>query len=231
LISASSWAPSAPRPSASGEKHVEAVVFPSFLHKRLSFGEGNTIDEGDLSNFCEEISSFPEAMPAQSRDALSSQPLEYPTILMCSHNSRDTRCGVLGPLLHRDFHSVISNNYQDSLPLLSHTKINPNPNVSPDHRIIHPASTNIGMISHLGGHKWAGNVIIYIPPNWRIHSTNTANSEQGDLSPLAGMGIWYGRVEPRHVHGIVEETLLKGNVIKELIRGGIDGRGQVIRIP
>ncbi|KLJ06659.1 hypothetical protein EMPG_17845 [Blastomyces silverae] len=35
---------------------------------------------------------------------------------------------------------------------------------------------------------------------------------------LAGKGIWYGRVEPRHVEGIVEETVLGGRVISEHFR-------------
>lgn len=71
---------------------------------------------------------------------------------------------------------------------------------------------NIGCISHVGGHAWAGNVIVYFP-------SDVAHG-------LAGMGVWYGRVEPRHVEGIVKETVLGGRVIEELFRGGIgrDGR-------
>lgn len=42
------------------------------------------------------------------------------------------------------------------------------------------------------------------------------------MSPLAGMGIWYGRVEPRHVMMILEETVKKGNIVGELWRGGLD---------
>ena len=36
------------------------------------------------------------------------------------------------------------------------------------------------------------------------------------------MGIWYGRVEPRHVKSILEETVKEGNIIGELWRGGLD---------
>ena len=92
---------------------------------------------------------------------------------------------------------------------------------------------NIGMISHVGGHKWAGNVIVYLPANWRISNSRSSVGDDGlgKLSPLAGTGIWYGRVEPRHVEGIIEETLLKGAVIQDLFRGGIDRYGQVLRIP
>lgn len=70
----------------------------------------------------------------------------------------------------------------------------------------------MGLTSHIGGHKYAGNVILYIPPSW------TDNA-------LAGMGIWYGRVEPGSVEGIVDETAKRGRVIEELFRGGITKEG------
>ena len=63
----------------------------------------------------------------------------------------------------------------------------------------------------------AGNVIIYIPP------TFTSNA-------LAGRGIWYGRVEPGHVEGIVSKTILEGKVVKELFRGGIDQNREILRL-
>jgi (2Fe-2S) ferredoxin len=75
---------------------------------------------------------------------------------------------------------------------------------------------NLGGVSHVGGHVWAGNVIIYTP----MEADNA----------LAGTGIWLGRVEPRHVEGIITETILGGQVIGELWRGGIGSDGRVIRI-
>lgn len=49
---------------------------------------------------------------------------------------------------------------------------------------------------------------------------------------LKGAGVWYGRVGPEQVEGVVEETLVRGRVITELLRGGVmhDGRniGRVI---
>lgn len=79
------------------------------------------------------------------------------------------------------------------------------------------------MISHIGGHAFAGNVIIYIPPTFPLATGNIAEKEgETHTSPLAGMGIWYGRVEPRHVQQILEETLEKGNIIGELWRGCLD---------
>ena len=79
----------------------------------------------------------------------------------------------------------------------------------------------VGLISHIGGHKFAGNVIIYIPPG---------KGDDGEKHGLEGCGIWYGRVEPRHVEGIVEETIQKGRVIESLFRGGIRVGGEVLRL-
>lgn len=49
--------------------------------------------------------------------------------------------------------------------------------------------------SHLGGHKFAGTMVIY------------------------PAGIWYGRVKACHVEQIIEDTCLKGQIIKEIYRG------------
>lgn len=78
-------------------------------------------------------------------------------------------------------------------------------------------TARVGLISHIGGHKWAGNVIIYIPPSFKDNA-------------LAGKGIWYGRVEPGHVEGIVMKTVLEGKVVKELFRGGIDQDRKILRL-
>jgi len=82
-------------------------------------------------------------------------------------------------------------------------------------------AARVGFISHIGGHKFAGNVILYIPPGMKM--------ADGKESPLAGCGICYGRVEPKHVEGIVKETLLGGKVIEELFRGGIRKGGEILR--
>ncbi|KAL8816706.1 MAG: hypothetical protein Q9223_004324 [Gallowayella weberi] len=82
---------------------------------------------------------------------------------------------------------------------------------------------DLGMISHVGGHAFAGNVILYIPPEFCIHDEDKRGGVP-KISPLAGMGIWYGRVEPRHVQGIIEETIRKGKILEELWRGGLDAQ-------
>lgn len=109
------------------------------------------------------------------------------TIFICGHGGRDQRCGILGPLLQSAFRSEFQRRGLDA---------------------------DVGLISHIGGHKYAGNVIMYVPP-----------SMQGN-NELGGAGVWYGRVGPEHVEGLVEETFVRGRVVTELLRGGVmqDGR-------
>ncbi|KAK2861134.1 hypothetical protein FQN49_004512 [Arthroderma sp. PD_2] len=129
-----------------------------------------------------------------------------PTILICGHGGRDQRCGVMGPLLESEFGKVLKDEGYTvgDIPI---DKTN---------------HANVGQISHIGGHKYAGNVIIYLPPSLRATS--------GALNTLAGKAIWYGRVEPKHVQGIVRETVLNGRVIRDHFRGGIDEDGAVLRL-
>lgn len=52
---------------------------------------------------------------------------------------------------------------------------------------------------------------MYIPPNWGTE--------------LQGTGVWYGRVGPEQVEGLVEETVVTGKVVVELLRGGVTRGG------
>lgn len=153
----------------------------------------------------------------------------YPSILICGHGGRDSRCGVLGPLLRQEFDRCIQNKSED---WLAYSRASPQ-NVEraqkiyiEKHRYIASfmkedwllnegnrlsLAPRTALISHVGGHAWAGNVIIYFPPNYEL--------ADGDHHPLAGQGVWYGRVEPKHVEGILSNTVEKGIVIEELLRG------------
>nr|OQO30785.1 hypothetical protein B0A51_01446 [Rachicladosporium sp. CCFEE 5018] len=136
------------------------------------------------------------------------RPVDEILVLICGHGSRDSRCGTLGPLLRDEFSDQLS---AQSFSVLS----SPPTSSSPDSSISPPA--RVGVISHIGGHKFAGNVIIYIPPSMTGHA-------------LAGRGIWYGRVEPENVEGIVRETIVGGKVIQDLFRGGVGKGGNVMRL-
>jgi hypothetical protein len=99
-------------------------------------------------------------------------------IFICCHLNRDKRCGTLGPLLVTEFETVLKN-------------LNIN-------------NVTVEAVSHVGGHKFAGNVIIYN----EIEEKMVAD--------------WYGRVKVCNVEMIVRETVVGKKVINELWRGRVD---------
>jgi (2Fe-2S) ferredoxin len=98
-------------------------------------------------------------------------------IFVCVHQNRDARCGALGPLILESFRKEI-----EALGLK-------------DQVFAHG-------VSHVGGHKYAGNVIVY--------------HQEPNLS-----GHWYGRVKPSHCRQILQDHILDGKIIKPLWRGSI----------
>ena len=144
------------------------------------------------------------------------------TILICGHSARDQRCGILGPVLSSEFERVLSQNgyvLEDDQELGSQSSNSKGEEGT-------EARARVGLCSHVGGHKWAGNVIIYVPR----HATLKMDGGLKE-NPLAGMGVWYGRVEPRHVEGLVEETLGRGRIVRELFRGALGADGGAVRLP
>lgn len=66
----------------------------------------------------------------------------------------------------------------------------------------HAPTLGIFYTSHIGKHKYSGNVIVYLPN---------------------GAGVWYGRVDPLDGAGrVFEQTILKGKIIPEYLRAGIN---------
>lgn len=99
-------------------------------------------------------------------------------LLLCSHKKRDKRCGITAPILAQEFDHVLRE------------------------KDISEHDVAVIMVSHIGGHKIAGNVICYTNEGTR--------------------GVWYGRVKTCHCRPIVEETIINGKVIKEIYRGSMD---------
>ncbi|GAP63826.1 hypothetical protein ARMA_2249 [Ardenticatena maritima] len=103
---------------------------------------------------------------------LAHRPVEVGYVLVCVHAERDERCGRAGPPLVDRFWEVLDRE-----------------GLSDRYRVV--AS------SHLGGHKFAGNIIVY--PS----------------------GDWYGLVTPADVERIVREHLREGRIVAALWRGRI----------
>lgn len=154
-----------------------------------------------------------QRQPEMQRRFVGSRKVDEILILICGHGGRDVRCGTLGPILKQEFEEKLQ---RQNVALLTDPPVAEAVEVATDVEGYTPTA-RVGLISHIGGHKWAGNVIVYIPPSF---SSNA----------LAGKGIWYGRVAPEHVEGIVAKTVLDGKVIKDLFRGGIDHNREILRL-
>ncbi|RMZ80478.1 hypothetical protein DV737_g2995, partial [Chaetothyriales sp. CBS 132003] len=177
--------------TASGQS---VFLFPAFQHLFL--------DQESPREQARNLAQYVLGDPDRPHPHIRTQPITQPTILICSHGGRDQRCGTLGQLLMHEFARQLCSIFPHTAATVPEGKIHVF-----DHQTI-----NVCGVSHVGGHKWAG------------------NSNKKVTSPLTGTGIWYGRVEPKHVQGIIEQTILRGKVIEDLFRGGIDRQGHPLRL-
>ncbi|RAL12004.1 sucrase/ferredoxin-like domain-containing protein [Aspergillus homomorphus CBS 101889] len=216
LVTNSSFAPSSP-----ASQTASAFLFPSFKYFPSVPTQSTSSTNPDLSTFIQA-----HLLPIKSRHGGLTRRQELaaefpdavdlrhsPVVLICGHGGRDMRCGVMAPVLEAEFQRMLRERGFAS------TGRNGDVVDSPDH-------AHVGLISHIGGHKYAGNVIVYIPPGM----TAGRDASSSTSHPLAGKGIWYGRIEPKHVQGVVEETILGGRVIADHFRGGIDRDGGILRL-
>ena len=234
-----SFPPSVPRSAVAQQLQSSSVyLLPSFTYvpflPRLSFDAVEALAQGFL---------LPERLhPAHDgllspvhRDRLTRRPavrsLLYGVresipdvlVLICGHGGRDARCGILGPVLQTAFERELAR---------VGFRVEQGPveiddegdgEAEPKKETPEKTPARVGLISHIGGHKFAGNVIVYLPPSLRTPDGLAAH-------PLAGYGVWYGRVEPQHVEGLVQETVLQGRVVEEHFRGAINQQRQIIRM-
>lgn len=147
-------------------------------------------------------------------------------VLICGHGQRDKRCGIYGPILQEEFERQLPQAGIDVLkgPALDESISAPqlSGTTSGATEAEVRRTARIGQISHIGGHKYAGNVIIYLPPGLKNNA--------GNPHPLAGHGIWYGRIDPKHVEGVIKETIVNGNIIADHFRGGINQNAEIVRL-
>ena len=206
-------------PSRIGSGVTEVVVLPEWkLVKNISPNTSSTfvhriIDgaKGDLTI---------ETLPFHS------------IILVCSHGKRDKRCGGTSKYLVKAFESGLRR--RDLYRSFDDTRTEAQGGTK-------GGGTVLGCVSHVGGHKFAGNVIVYRRRTKSVEElqtklkaltvTDTENPEDEELfgrndaeSDVQAEGIWLGRVEPKHVEAIISEVILKGRVFKELYRGGLPSK-------
>jgi hypothetical protein len=151
-------------------------------------------------------------------------------ILLCSQKTRDARCGQSAPLLRREFERHLR-------PL----------GLYRDTHDTRPGGVGIYFISHVGGHKYSANVMVYRRRGLeRLAGLFSAGGGGGGLASGAGsgtstpmslgpeingvedegavQGIWLARVRPEDCEGIIKYTVLQGKVVKpeRQLRGGFD---------
>ncbi|AEO64138.1 58c3bf22-3464-4250-90a2-1ace7022ab8b [Thermothielavioides terrestris] len=171
---------------------------------------------------------LPEATPAALRE-LTTRPCPHRAlILLCSQKTRDARCGQSAPLLRREFQRHLQ-------PLGLYRDLD-------DER---PGGVGIYFISHVGGHKYSANVMVYRRRDaFGVDAVKRAElkNEGEDLKVVLPLGqdnkgegeeeedvgaaqcIWLARVRPEDCEGIVKFTVLQGKVVKPArqLRGGFD---------
>jgi (2Fe-2S) ferredoxin len=125
-------------------------------------------------------------------------------ILMCSQKTRDARCGQSAPLLRKEFERILR-------PMGLYRDIH-------DDR---PGGVGIYFISHVGGHKYSANVMIYRRQGQKRNSEDVDGQK---LQDEAVQLIWLARVRPEDCENIVRYTILQGKVVKpkSQLRGGFD---------
>ncbi|KZL64353.1 sucrase ferredoxin-like family [Colletotrichum incanum] len=141
-------------------------------------------------------------------------------ILLCSQKTRDARCGQSAPLLRKELERHLR-------PLGLFRDMD-------DER---PGGVGIYFISHVGGHKYSANVMVYRRPDaFGLDNVERAK-EEGELKPKprvaalpetedvgAAQCIWLARIKPEDCENLVRYTILQGKVVKPetQLRGGFD---------
>lgn len=152
-----------------------------------------------------------QQVPHPANTSITTNPLRsHPcphaaVILLCSQHTRDARCGQSAPLLRREFerHLRPLGLYRD----LDDTR---------------PGGVGIYFISHVGGHKYAANVIVYRRRDFEWYKRGDADAQADEEG--AAQGIWLARVRPEECENIIRYTVLQGKLVKpsSQLRGGFD---------
>lgn len=110
-----------------------------------------------------------EQLLGGARARVRSEPLPGRHVFVCIHAARDERCGRCGPPLLAAVREAVAAACLDDV--------------------------TVRATSHVGGHKYAGNLLVY--PE----------------------GVWYGYVRPDDAERLVHEHLVGGRVLTDLHRG------------
>ncbi|KAI0864491.1 Sucrase/ferredoxin-like-domain-containing protein [Xylaria cubensis] len=157
-------------------------------------------------------------------------------ILLCSHKTRDARCGQSAPILAKELERHLR-------PLGLFRGLD-------DER---PGGVGVYFINHVGGHKYSANMMVYrrqdafgvdavergkLAPGEEVQikkaapkkktddssEAKTDDDEEQEEDVGAAQCIWLARVRPEDCENIVRYTVLQGKVVKpdSQLRGGFD---------
>jgi len=200
-------------------EHVTPKAVPKLIQNFIDLAPTNTTPLE---------SQIPPSLtdPLPTADGMIARPSPHRAlILLCSQKTRDARCGQSAPLLRKELERHLR-------PLGLFRDLD-------DER---PGGVGIYFISHVGGHKYSANMMVYRRPDAFGLDTVERARFDGDTCPLPVKGpieeekvlagaqqcIWLARVRPEDCEGIVKFTVLQGKVIKpdRQLRGGFDrGKG------
>ena len=125
----------------------------------------------DAASWPAVFSGLAHAIGRMGMDDVPRGPLPGRWIFVCVHAARDERCGRCGPPLLEALRQACAEEGLDDV--------------------------TIRATSHVGGHKYAGNVIVY--PE----------------------GVWYGTVTPQDAPRLAREHLREGRLLADLHRGSM----------
>ena len=127
-----------------------------------------------IVDFAEWRTVLADHLRGGGRASLESEALPGRHVFVCVHMARDERCGNCGPPLRAAIEAAVAMRGLEGV--------------------------TVRATSHVGGHKYAGNVIVY--PE----------------------GVWYGYVRPGDAERLVREHLVEGRILEDLHRGGMQDR-------
>ncbi|KAM1323546.1 hypothetical protein ACFX2H_044508 [Malus domestica] len=176
----SSFTTRPPRPVRRASKALSPIRF--LRREGTEFSDGDVLifpqmikyrglKESDVDSFVDDVLVNDKPWASRVQEALTGY-----HVFVCAHGSRDKRCGVCGP--------VLIDKFKEEAELRGLTN-----------------QVFVTACSHIGGHKYAGNLIVYSP------------GSDGSIT-----GHWYGYVTPEDVPELLDQHIGKGEIIERLWR-------------
>jgi len=185
----------------------DVLVFPQM--RRVRLGADFAASPASARAFVETVVVRGEdrAMTADESESdaktpggpFASSPLRGAHVFVCTHGSRDARCGIIGPDLVEAFRAAVE---ADEDPTLA-------------------SRVAIRGCSHVGGHKYAGNVLVFVPRGG-LRAEETEPEPEPEPSSGGGAlaaGHWLGYVTPEDIPEIVARVVRRGEPVPRLWRG------------